>query len=368
VRGGSGRNVGLAVAILGLVALLSAVGFLLIRGDRRSLKAQAESAVKAKDWEGALKLWRKVNASADASGATLLQEGRACLALGRAAQAESALRKSVAATPEDAQAWLFLAVIFRVEDRQIDAMNLLWRAIDSIPPADRSALLREVTLTVLTELPADDARSTLDRWLAADPSDVEAETALLRRIGSDPQSDDPDRQTRRERLEALMVDHLDHPNVRETLALLLVDGRDDDDFRAVLDAWPGDSRDARYWRLKGRLQLDVDRRPEPAVDAFRRALAEVPHDWRTHYSLARALTRLNKAEEAAEEARTVSRIREAIDPLTLGPILGSAVTRLDQPSARATIADLCERVGLERLAQAWRSAASPEASPIRPTP
>ena len=149
-------------------------------------------------------------------------------------------------------------------------------------------MLREVTLTILTELPDDLARSTLARWLAADPSDVEAEAALLRRIGSDPRSDDPDRQTRLERLEDLTVGHLDRPNVREALAIALADGRDDDHFRAVLDAWPADSRDARYWRLKGRLYLDVDRRPDQAADAFRRVLAETPHDWRSHYGLAGA--------------------------------------------------------------------------------
>ncbi|APW61571.1 tetratricopeptide repeat protein [Paludisphaera borealis] len=367
-RGWRWRGRDVTIAVVGLVAIVSALGFLLARGDRRSLKVRAEAAVEAKDWESALALWRRVNASPEATGATLLQEGRACLAIGKAAQAEDALRKAVAAQPENLQGWLFLAGIYRVEDRQLDVMNLGWKAIEYIAPADRSALLREVTLTILTELPDDLARSTLARWLAADPSDVEAEAALLRRIGSDPRSDDPDRQTRRDRLEDLSVRHPDHPNVREALAILLADGRDDDDFRAVLDSWPADSRDARYWRLKGRLYLDVDRRPEPAADAFRRALVELPHDWRSHYGLARALTKLNKPEEAASEAKTVSRIRETIDPLTLGPSLEATVTRLDQASARGAVADLCARVGLERLAQAWRSASAPEPGATRPMP
>lgn len=356
----------IAVAIVGAVVVMAAWGALRGLGDRRDPKARAEAAVEAKDWEKALALWRRVNASPDASGESFLQEGRACLALGRAAQAEDALLKAVAAAPRDVQGWLFLAGIYRVEDRQLDAMNLGRRAVEEIAPADRAALLREVTLTALTELPDDMARSTLARWLAADPADVEAETALLRRIGSDPRSDDPGRQARRARLEELTAARPDHSNAREALAILLADGRDDDEFRSVLDAWPADRRDARYWRLMGRLLLDVDRRPGEAADAFRRVLAETPHDWRTHYGLARALTKAGRSEEAAAEARTVGRIREAIDPLTLGATLESAVTRLDQPSARGAVADLCARVGLERLAQAWRAAPTPGAT--RPMP
>jgi tetratricopeptide (TPR) repeat protein len=353
----------IAAGLAGAVVLATAAGVYLSRGGGRSPKARAEAAVKAKDWETALALWRKVNASAEASGEAFFQEGRACLALGRAAQAEDVLRRAVAAEPEDARAWQLLAMIYRFEDRQIDSMNLLRKALESIAPADRANLLLEVTMTILTDLPDDVARSTLQRWLAADPADVEAEAALLRRIGSDPRSEDPDRQARLDRLEELNARHPDRPNVREALAITLADGRDDNDFRAVLDSWPADARDARYWRLKGRLYLDVDRRPEPAADAYRRSLAETPHDWRSHYGLARALMQLNRPEEAANEARTVSRIREAIDPLTLGPSLDAIVTHLDREAARASFADLCARVGLDRLAQAWRSAPAPAPAP-----
>ena len=72
----------------------------------------------------------------------------------------------------------------------------------------------------------------------------------------------------------------------------------------------------------------------------------------------------------------MSRIREAIDPMTLGPSLDAIVTRLDQAAARASVADLCARVGLDWLAQAWRSAPAPAPAPApspdpaatRPTP
>ena len=81
---------------------------------------------------------------------------------------------------------------------------------------------------------------------------------------------------------------------------------------------------------------------------------------------------MNQPEAAAAEAKTVARIREAIDPMAIGPILEESVTHLDQASARAAVADLCARVGLDWLAQAWRSAPAPAAPAVsgstRPTP
>ena len=47
-------------------------------------------------------------------------------------------------------------------------------------------MLRELTFLTLTEVPDDLARSTLKRWTEADPPDIDAEVADLRRIGSDP--------------------------------------------------------------------------------------------------------------------------------------------------------------------------------------
>jgi hypothetical protein len=89
--------------------------------------------------------------------------------------------------------------------------------------------------------------------------------------------------------------------------------------------------------------------------ALREAISEFPHDWRTHYRLARALQIVNRSDEAQKEAEIVRRIRELLDPLTLGHKLDAAFAHLDQPEALATLADACARVGLTRLADAWRA-------------
>ena len=126
--------------------------------------------------------------------------------------------------------------------------------------------------------------------------------------------------------------------------------------RAALDAWPGpeSDRDARYWRLRGRWDLEYDHEPGRAVEAFRKVLADQPHDWRTRYRLARALRQEGRDKEASVEAESVQRTREVLDPLTLGPRLDSALGRLNDPSFRLELAEICKRAGLSRLADVWK--------------
>src|SRR5271157_2196040 len=150
----------------------------------------------ASDWATSLELWRRINTTVGATSTTYLGEGRACLALGRAAQAERALRKAAAAAPSESEAWLLLLEVLRVEDRPVDAFTLGWKALDHVLPEARPQLLRELTLAALTDLPDELARSTLRRWIDADPGDVDARVALLRRIGAEPRADDPERESR----------------------------------------------------------------------------------------------------------------------------------------------------------------------------
>ncbi len=107
--------------------------------------------------------------------------------------------------------------------------------------------------------------------------------------------------------------------------------------------------------------LEHDHRPDQAVAALRAALADFPRDWRIQYRLARALRIVNRPEEARREAETVGRIREVLDPLTLGPKLDAAFAHLDEPAAFATLANLCAGAGLTRLAGVWRTAGAPSA-------
>ncbi len=319
------------------------------------LRAEAESAARAGDWATALQRWRALNATEAARGATHLGEARACLALGRAAQAERSLRRAIAVEPANPEHWRLLLQILWVEDRPLEAQQLGWEAQARVPPESRRDLLRELTLALLTDLPDEWVRTRLQRWIEADAGDVDARVALLQRIAAQPRAADPDRAVRLAELEALLADHPDHLGVREALVTSLADAGEPDRGRTVLDGWPPAHRDARYWRLLGRWALEYDHQPEQAVAALRHALADLPQDWRSWSRLARALRILGRDGEALQAAETVGRIREVLDPRTLGPRLDADVNHLDDPAALRDLAELCQRVGLTHLADAWRA-------------
>ena len=174
------------------------------------LRSQAEAAVHAGDWTTALRYWQAINATKAATSLTHLGEARACLALGRAAQAEYSLNRAIDTNPSEPEAWRLMLQILRVEDRSIDALRIGWRAYDQINPETRRELLREFTMALLGELPDQLVRTTLQRWVDADSNDVNARSALWQRITDQPRATDPDRSIVLNALETLVVEHPDH--------------------------------------------------------------------------------------------------------------------------------------------------------------
>ena len=329
--------------------------------------AHAQAAAKAGHHAEALHAWRVVNADGPARPAFLKAEARAALTLGRADEADRALALASAADPADPEPWRLRLERLRVLDLPLEAQVLGASASAAVPSADRRGILRELTLALLADLPDDLARSTLSRWAGTDP---EARVALLRRFASMPRANDPTRADRIAELTARLNANPGHLSAREALVSTLLDAGEPDRARSVLGAWPGPEpvRDARYWRLRGRLDLDHDHRPGPAAESFTRALSDLPHDWKTRVRLARALHALGRETEARAEALAVNRSREALDPSTLGPRLAADVARLDRPAALLDLADLCSRAGLSRLADSWRleAASPPLRSPSMP--
>ena len=315
---------------------------------------RAEAASAAKDWPNALEAWREVNTSPLRKGGTWLAEARAALALGKAGEAETALEHSTKADPTNPEPWRLLLELLRVEDRAIEAMDAGWEAYAAVPPTDRRLILRDLTLALLADLPDDLARETLARWSGTNASEPDARVALLQRLSSMPRAGDPGRAALIAELsERLKQDPL-HPGIREALINALADAGDTGRGRTILDAWPADTRDARYWRLRGRWDLEYGRAPKTAAEAFTHALEALPNDWKTRARFARALQSLGQTAEAKHQAELVGRIREVLDPNRLGQRLANAIKHLDDPQSLLDLADLTQKAGLERLAQAWR--------------
>jgi tetratricopeptide (TPR) repeat protein len=345
------------VALLGGAALVVVLCWQLGVESPQRLRGRAEEAARLGDWAAALKCWRSINSTSAATSSSHLGEARACLALGRAAQAEQSLQAGIEADPGDPDPWRLLLEILRVEDRTLEALHLGWSGYKQVRPESRRVLLLEMTLSLVADLPDELARKTLGRWIDADGEDGDAKVALLRRIAAQPRAADPDRDTVLAQLDGLLAGHPEHTAARDTLVTALADAGLAERGRAVLDQWPESTRDARYWRLSGRWALEFDHHPEVAVSAFRKALAELPQDWRSWYRLARALRALGRDDESRQAAETVTGIREALDPLTLGPRMSAASDHVDDPRVLRDLAAMCERVGLSNLAAAWRTEA-----------
>lgn len=281
-------------------------------------------------------------------------EARKALANGQAAKAERALAHASRRDPVDPEPWMLRMELLRLEDRQVEAQRLGWEAYSAVQGASRRAILREITLALLADTPDDLARETLARWIEADPSDIDSRVALLQRIAASPRATDPDRIARVDSLRKIVEEHPDHIGAREALVLALADSGDPDQGRSVLAGWPEAGRDARYFRLAGRWDLEYDRLPTRAAESFREALKELPHDWRTRYRLARALRNAGLPEEAKRVATEVERLREVLDPVVLGRRLDHDLATLDEPKSRLDLADLCTRAGLTKLGDAWK--------------
>jgi tetratricopeptide (TPR) repeat protein len=342
------------IACLGLLAIINWMAI----DSSILLFSKAEDAAHMGDWTTAQRYWRAINGTSAAKSTSHLGEARACLALGQAEQAEHSLHRAIRTDPSEPESWRLLLEILRVEDRMLDAQRLGWQAYDQVYPEARRELLRQLTLVFLADLlPEEKIRATLRRWVEADINDVDAQVALWQRIVAQPHAGDPDRPSVLANLEDLLTKHPDHVGVRDVLATSLADAGEPDRGRAVLDAWPESTRDARFWRLRGRWELEYEHRPEQAASAFQTALKELPQDWRTWYRLSRALHILNRQDESLQAAEIVRRIREVMDPLVLGPRLHAAFDHLDDPKALNDLAALCNQAGLTRLSSAWLTVA-----------
>ena len=322
------------------------------------LQRQAETATRNGDWATALQYWRVLNTTSAATSRSYLGEARACLALGFAAQAEMSLHRATEADPSTQEAWRLLLQILRVEDRHMEVQQLGWKAYGEINSDSRQELLRELTLGLIAELPDDLARATLKRWIDSDPADLDARIALWRRITAQPKAADPDRPSILEALEVLLRNHPEHIGAREALVMTLADAGEPNRGRVILDNWPELKRDAHYWRLRGRWELEYDHQPQQAVVAFQIALRELPQDWRSWYRLGRALHIVHRESESQRAAENVRRMREILDPIVLEPRLDTAFKRLDDVNAIRDLAVLCQQACLTKLASAWLAEAN----------
>lgn len=107
-------------------------------------------------------------------------------------------------------------------------------------------------------------------------------------------------------------------------------------------------------KILGRLELDADR-PAAAVKPLRQATAFNPRDFESRQQLAQALRLLGETAEADVEAKRAVQTMEQISQLSL--LNQSAIERPTDVELRLQIADLCNQLGMKKLAVMWTKAA-----------
>ncbi len=322
--------------------------------------AEARAATEAHDWPRAFDAWHAWNESGAGTAGTLLIEAQLALDLGRGRLADELAARVTQLDAADPAAWTLRLNRLRVLDRPDEARAL---GLDALPrlrtPEARRKVLKATTLATLADLPDTDARDQLDRWIAADPADTAARVARLTRIAANPHPGDPDRSARIDALQGILGARPDDVAARSALIVALGDAGEVDRGRTVLAGWDSPGADPRFHRLQARWDLEYDHHADGAAEHFGRAVHAAPHDWKAHYGLARSLRTLGQLDAAEAEALAVARLRERLDPSTLGPRLTTAFAQLDEGSdteaatAMTDLAALCRSVGLADLAVAW---------------
>lgn len=350
----------IAIGSVVILAVAAVVGTWISIRERPARRfAAAEAATQARDWPRAFAAWHDWNATELRSVATLMAEARSAQALDRGRDAELAAESVTRLDPSSADARLIQLNRLRVLDQPAEAIDLGLSALTRLRTSGaRRAILMATTLAALAEVPDAEARNQLDRWIAADPDDSDAQVARMSRVAANPHPGDSDRARRIVELGQIVTRSPNHVAAREALTVALADAGEVDRGRATLDGWP-EPRDHRFDRLQARWDLEYNHEPARAAEGFRRALLKVPHDWKLHYGLARTLRILKQPTEAGTEALAVARLRERLEPSTLGPRLATDFARIDGGSeaesaqAMLDLATLCRGVGLSNLADAW---------------
>ena len=357
----------LTVAVAGTLAAVGVWTWVATRDRPDRFLAEARAATDARDWPRAYAAWHAWNATGAATPATLALEAQLASDLNRGRAAASLADQLTRLDPTAAAAWTIQLNRLRVLDHPAEALRVGLSALARVRTDQaRQQVLKATTLAALAEVPDAEARQQLDRWIAADPDDRDAQAARLSRIAANPLPEDPDRATRIVRLQTILDRYPDQTAARAALIVTLADAGEVDRGRSLLASWPESSRDDRFDRLQARWDLEYDHQPARAAEGFRRALAATPHDWRPHYGLARALRILGQIDDAEAEALAVARLRERLDPDPLGARLTAAFARIDEGSpptvtaAWADLAALCRSVGLSDLAQACDRATRPD--------
>jgi tetratricopeptide (TPR) repeat protein len=317
--------------------------------EPKALRLRASVALARGDTLAAAALLGRIPAEAPDAEWAWMNRGRLLMEQFRLREAESAFAACVRRNPTLFEARRQLVIIHGLRRRGPEQDAQLWEILDrGIDPLFALSLLAPGR----PGLPAGVVRRSVDEGqilgscLAVDPDDPHVRPALayfLRNRGRVAEA--------RRLLEPWLRAHPDDADAtHEWLACLLDAGDDDAARRSFGSPTEADRGSARYRMLRaewlGRQGRDAD-----AIHDLGEAVQHSPRDPEPRYRLGQALRTAGRAEKAAVHLNWAERAYE------LRALVGQIPDQSPDPALLARAGGLCRKMGREREARGWYTAA-----------
>ena len=302
------------------------------------------------EWQPGFEHLRRIPEGSPLFAESRYYEGLGMLDLDRGAGAEKALRECLAHDPDSVPARQLLVDLYLWEDRRSEARMLVWELYDLVPVERRCAVLDQLFRVDFAEYPAGLRMARLERFVAQNLRDIDAEVALAGLYDSTEESG------RRDRAEPLLREVFTqqprHVACRAALVQILL--RDDAaQAKRLLEEWPPDQRDEQYFALLGQQQQEHERDFALAAESFRRVLESHPENWRIRFRLSACLRALGQNEQADSQMKRQKRTADALKGETVEQLLRQSPSSLGTAEYRHRLGELYETIGRLKEAHCW---------------
>lgn len=249
-----------------------------------------------------------------------------------------------------------LVALYMLEGRVDEAHAALWEAYAQASPAEQPAILGTHLRVELERIEPREAAATLERYVAADPADLNAQRslALAHQLLGDHESAD-------RLIEECLRKAPADAAVWRTWLDILEDRNDAAGLAAAIARIPKAlyGADPKIDRARAAV-LESEGRLKEAAAILDQTLTANDHDDEAHFRRARIAQRLGDAASAEEHRERHRQLRAALSDLSralteFAELSRAVLPDTEQKSALIDrLARLSETLGWKRLAEAWR--------------
>ena len=247
-----------------------------------------------------------------------------------------------------------LLKLYATEDRWQDAYPVIWAAYDRTSGTEQAGWLLSRMRPELERIAHSEAITYLERFVAADPADLEARRALAKAklaMGRRPEAEAQFLECRARWPDDVRV-------WRDLLAMILEQG-DLERFVELLDRPPqAADLEPETWFFRGTV-AEKNGDWAQARDDFQKAIDLHPFMPKYYYRLAAVLDRLGDRTRAAAHRKRTQQMNDARSQLPgayngfLSAQESATAKSADRAAAARRLGSICEILGWARAAQAW---------------